>query len=84
MTDPTDQPTADPGPTVGRQVDDLLSEIDSLGRAIRKHSRDLHDAERKHRARVDNLVGLIGRPAAAALLGITPRELAGILRSVPR
>lgn len=81
MTEATDQTTPTPPPSVGQQVDRLVSEAKDLAAAIVRHSRDLAAAQDSLTMRCDALTDVVGRPTAAKLLGITPRQLAQILRT---
>lgn len=72
--------TPPPARSVGQQVDDLVAEINTRGIAEAAASRDAAAEQAKIRDRTGQLAELVGRPAAAKILGMTPRELAGVLR----
>lgn len=82
MTDPTDPTAAQVAPpkTTGQELDDLVRTIPDLEKATVAARNALARCERNERAARDRLVELVGRPTAAKMLGLTPRELAGKLR----
>jgi hypothetical protein len=69
-----------PSKSTGVRLDELVANIRATRREIARASRDLGDAERHEFTYTAELVDLVGRPAAAKLLDMTPRELAGLLR----
>ena len=66
--------------TTGQEIDDLVRSIPRSEKATGEARGRLARAERDERAERDRLVELVGRPTAARMLGLTPRELAGKLR----
>jgi hypothetical protein len=78
--DTTASTTEAAGPTTGQQIDGLVADIRTHSAAVVRLEGELDSARLAVRNRAVDLVHLVGnRNAAAALLGITGRELASML-----
>lgn len=75
-----DRVEASPPRSTGQQIDDLVSAIPSLAKAVTAADEAYGRARTNHRRALNQLVELVGRPTAARLLELTPRELAGMMR----
>lgn len=78
--EPTELHVPAPGKPVGQRIDELVERIPQLWDEVTDAASKQARADRVYRTAHDQLVEMVGRPAAAKLLGITPRQLAGRMR----